>query len=215
MLDESYALDATGAIAQMVRTAMAVTVGNMMDVREERSEVGPMRGAACRERERTHSATVEGAQKGNHVLAFRRVAGELDGRLDRFGARVGEKDLLLGGSGSQTAELLHQIRHGLIVKIAPAKMEKLPRLLLDGRHDLGMRMAGGGYRDPGGEIEKEVAIDILDDHSLALLDNQRINPPVRRSAVFFVALNDFSRLRARRLDLNVGNLHPAILNFKF
>src|SRR4051794_22400782 len=104
------------------------------------------------------------------MRALGRIPGELDRRLDRLGARVGEKCFLLGSSGSEAAKFFRQPRHRLIIKIAAAVVEKTARLLLDRRDDFRMRMTGRRHGDTGGEVEKEIAVEVLDRHPPPLFD---------------------------------------------
>ena len=67
-------------------------------------------------------------------------------------------------------------------------MDQLSRLLLDGRHHLGMAMAGGGHGDAGGEVEELVAVHVFDAHAAAALGYQRIGAGVGRRNVTVIAL---------------------------
>jgi hypothetical protein len=53
-------------------------------------------------------------------------------------------------------------------------VDQLGGLLLDRGDDLGVGMAGRVDRDPGGEVEEEVAVDVLDRQAVAADGNDRI-----------------------------------------
>ena len=53
-------------------------------------------------------------------------------------------------------------------------MDELGRLLLDGRDHLWMRVTSRIDRDAGGEIEEEVAVDVLDRQALATNRDDRV-----------------------------------------
>ena len=55
-------------------------------------------------------------------------------------------------------------------------MDQLGRLLLDRGHDLRVRVAGRVDRDAGGEVEEEVAVDVLDGQALAPDRDDRVRP---------------------------------------
>ena len=61
----------------------------------------------------------------------------------------------------------------------------------------GMRHAGGVHGDPGGAVEEDVAVDVLDDRPFAARDDQRIVARVRRGHELRVLVDDGFGLRAR------------------
>src|SRR5687767_12648163 len=103
----------------------------MMHAGNQRTEVGAVRSPAGGERQRTHGPAMKGAVKGDRMLPLGMIARELEGRLDGLGAGVGEENFLVALARRQASELLGQLDHRLVVKIAAANMEKLARLLFD------------------------------------------------------------------------------------
>jgi hypothetical protein len=59
-------------------------------------------------------------------------------------------------------------------------MQQLIGLGFDGIHDLWMAVAGRVDRDPRGEIQEEVPVQILDPEPGGPVDDQRVDPGVRR-----------------------------------
>ena len=58
-------------------------------------------------------------------------------------------------------------------------------------------MAGGHHGDPGGEIQKTVAVGVFDDGAFAPLRNQRIGAGVGRRDNLLIPLDDGFRVWAR------------------
>src|SRR5579862_8145185 len=72
-----------------------------------------------------------------------------------------------------------------------------------------MTMASRNDRDSGCEIQKSVAVDVLDNGAFTVMNNQRIAPGVRRRYYSGVALNDGARPRAWQLREDAWKLHSA------
>ena len=83
-------------------------------------------------------------------------------------------------------ELLRQVDLRRVVEIGPRHVQQLGRLVLDGGDDLRMAVAGRADGDAGGEVEEQVAVDVLDDRPAAALHRQRIDARVRRRHVLLV-----------------------------
>src|SRR5574341_1548707 len=101
-----------------------------------------------------------------------RIASQFDGRLDGFGTGVRQKNFFWRGPRSEPAELFRKLGHRLIIEVAAAEVQELARLLLDGLNYFWMGVAGSGHGDPGGEIQKEISIHILDHRPPSFLDHQ-------------------------------------------
>ena len=71
--------------------AIRVRIRRVEHARHERAEAAALDRLACRERQRPHRTAVEGAQERDDALPPRVVAGQLDRRFRRLGARVGEE----------------------------------------------------------------------------------------------------------------------------
>src|SRR5581483_5231285 len=69
-----------------------------------------------------------------------------------------------------------------------------------------MAMSGRANGNPGGEIEKAIAIDVLNDRAVASLDGERIDTRVRRRSVLLVGRNQVAGARTGQLGSNPGHL---------
>src|SRR3989338_8437291 len=150
---------------------------------------------------------MERAQKGDHVLPLRAVARQFECGLNGFRPRVRKENLLGRRAGSQFAQFFHQLRHRFVVEVAAADMQELARLLLYRLNYFGMGVAGSGHSDPGGEIQEEISIYILDHHPFPLFDHQRINPAISLSGVALVPLDNFPGPRAWRRNFDRWDFH--------
>ncbi len=62
-------------------------------------------------------------------------------------------------------------------------MQQSFRLIGNGLDDLGMTVTGGIYGNTGGEIEKEIAVDIMNPETFCLFGNQWIYTGVGRGDI--------------------------------
>ena len=139
--------------------AVAVGVGQEMDLGEERQEIGPERLAAC-EGERAGGHAVVGALEGDQGDAAGVVLGQLDGAFDGVGpGRTGEEQAAeLGGEdGAQGFDQRLAGRAGDVERV-----RQVSHLVAGGIEDRGVRVAD--VEDPGAaeEIDVDVAVDVLD-----------------------------------------------------
>ena len=118
---------------------------------------------------------MEGAEEGDEVRPAGGVPGQLDRRLDDLRPRVAE---VRPGAAAldrrERRQALAQLGVDRQVEVARREVDQVRRLLLDRRDDLRMRVAGGRDRDPGGEVEEEVAVDVLDGQPLAADRDDRV-----------------------------------------
>jgi hypothetical protein len=133
---------------------------------------------------------MERAEERNELLPSRVIARELHRGFHGLGSRVAEVHASLGAAGSQCCELLGELHHVLVIKIRAGHVEQLSRLLTNGCYDSRMTVACGNDRDTGVEIEKTVAVHVLNDCALAAMDDQRVRPCVRRRQYGLIALDD-------------------------
>ena len=115
-------------------------------------------------RQRAHRAAVEAALEGDDPGPMRVVSGQLDGALDRLGARVGEEDARLLRERRDRRQALHQLEVARLVEVGRGDVDEPIRLLLDRGGHLRVRVAGRADGDAGGEVEEAVAVDIGHDH---------------------------------------------------
>ena len=142
---------------------------------------------------------VERAQEGDDVRSMRRVAGQLDRRLDDLGAGVAE----IGPGAALDRRELGQPAADLgvdrQVEVARAEVDQLGGLLLDRRDDLRMRVAGRVDRDAGGEVEEQVAVDVLDGQAVATDRHDRVGARQARRRPGLIERDVGAGLRAGQL----------------
>jgi hypothetical protein len=88
-------------------------------------------------------------------------------------------------------------------------VDELRRLTLDRINHARMAMAGGNDRDSGREIQKSVAIDVLDNGAFTVMGDERIAPGVRRRDYSAIALNYSTRPRAWQWRNDARKFHSA------
>ena len=126
---------------------------------------------------------MERAEKRDDVVALRVVLRQLDRRLDGLGARVAEERPHRPVDRRDLRHLLGQLHLRLVVEVGARHVQVALRLIDDGLHDVGMRVAGGVDGDAGGAVEKVVAVDVLDDRALSAGHDERIVARVGRRHV--------------------------------
>ena len=160
-------------------TAIEIGIGDVHDSGNQRRETAALLNLGAGERERAHGASVKGSVEGDDVLALGVVAGELECGLDGFGAGVAVVDAMRAGHGRDLREAGGEFGELGVIEIGAGHVKQLACLLLNGGDDLGMTVAGRGHGDSGGEIEKLVAIHVLDHDAASALGDQRVGAGVR------------------------------------
>ena len=171
---------------------------------------GPKPGVVLRlgrrQRDRTVRPAVERAEERDDVRPLRRVAGELDRGLDDLRPAVAEVDAgLATGDRRDLGQASADLGVDRQVEVGRREVDQLGRLLLDRGHDLRMRVAGRVDRDAGGEVEEEVAVDVLDRQAFTADGDDRVGPRQARRRPRLVEGDVGSGLRAGELRDDVGN----------
>jgi hypothetical protein len=96
----------------------------------------------------------------HHRLPLGRVAGDLDGVLDRLGARVEQRRPLLEAARGQLVELLADSHIGLVRGDHEAGVGELLDLPLHGLDDERGAVADIRDGDAGGEVDPLPAVDV-------------------------------------------------------
>jgi hypothetical protein len=117
---------------------------------------------------------VEGAEEGDEVGPAGRVAGHLDRGLDGLRAAVPEERPGSSAERRDPVELLAEPGVDRQVEVRGAEVEEVLGLLLDPPDDRRVRVTGRGDGDPGGEVQEEVAVDVLDGEALTANRDDRI-----------------------------------------
>ncbi len=176
-----------GILRTAFTTAIDIGVANVGDSGHERRETALLLRLGAGERERTHGASVERAEKGDDLLSLGVIAREFQGAFDGFGSGVSVINFVWALHGRDRRQALGEGHERLVIKIGTRHVDQFAGLLLNGGDDVGMAMSGGGHGDAGGEIEELVAIDIFDDNAASALGHERIGTRVGGRDIFFIA----------------------------
>ena len=106
------------------------------------------------------------------------VAGELERRLDRLGAGVGEEGAhpVFGRwHRRQAGQPLAEVGVGGEEEVARAVVQDVVDLGVDRRVDLRVGVAGGDDGDAGVEVEEAVAVDVLEHAPAAAAHDERVH----------------------------------------
>ncbi|OGN84948.1 MAG: hypothetical protein A2X23_01630 [Chloroflexi bacterium GWC2_73_18] len=174
---------------------LARAEGGVVDAGQERPEAGVVPGLRGGQRDGPVGPAVEGAEEADQVRAPGGVAGELDRRLDRLGAGVGQEGARRRVHGGDPIELAADLGVDRQVEVRGGEVEESLGLLLDGAHHLGVAVTGRGDGDPGGEVEEEVAVDVLDHQAVAAHRHDLVGARQARRGVSRVELEVGARLR--------------------
>ena len=142
LLDEVETLGRARLRRRADRTAVAVRIRRVIRAGHERREALALRHLARRQRQRSHRPAVERAEERDDVVPLRVVLRQLERRLVRLGARVAEERPVRPRHRRNRRQLLRQPHLRLVVEVGARHVQELLRLLDDGLHDLGVRVAG-------------------------------------------------------------------------
>ncbi len=184
--------------------AVAVGVGDVVHVRQQRPEAGVLPGLARGERHRPGAPSVERAPEGDDRGAPGGVARQLDRALRGLGAGIGEKDPFARRARGDPAQPLAERGHRLEVEIRAADVEEPSRRVLHRLDHRRVVVSGGADRDPGHEVEEPVAVHVLHHGPAAPRDDERIFLDVGAGGPGLVALDDGLGLRAGRGNHDLG-----------
>src|ERR1700734_2782106 len=109
--------------------------------------------------------------KCDEFVALGVILGELDCGFDRFGAGIAEINALGSFARRDGSELLGELDHVGIIKISSGHVDQFGGLLLNCSDHIRVAMASGNDSDAGREIEKSVAVHVLDNGAAASLDD--------------------------------------------
>src|SRR5437899_2167181 len=158
------------------------------------------------QRQRALGPAVERAEEREEHLALRVALRDLDRGLVRLGAGVAEEHLLPMFARGDFAESLGEGRLDFVVEVGPREMGELRCLARDRLDDFRMGVTDVEDRDPGREVDQDVAVDVFDDRAGGPFhdDWRRLR---RGCNVAMVPRDDLLRLRARGSHFDVGDLH--------
>ncbi len=133
------------------------------------------------------------AEERDDVRPTRRVPRQLDRGLDDLRPGVAEIDPGRAVDRRDPGDPLAGLGVDRQVEVRGAEVDQLGRLLLDRGHDRRVGVAGRVDGDPGGEVEEQVAVDVLDGQPVAADRDDRVGP----------------RQARRRPRLVVGDVGPG------
>ena len=137
------------------------------------------------------------------------ITRQLDGGLDRFGARVAEEHFLRLFSGRHGREALRQFHHVRQIEISAGNVNQLSGLLLNRRDDTRMAVSGRDHGNTRGEIQKGVAVDVLNNRAAPGFRDHRVAARVRRRDDLRVPRDDLFRVGTGERGDEIWQLHFA------
>ncbi len=201
--DGRHVLGGDDVREQVALDAAGVAVGGVVHARQQRPEALAVLGLAGGQRQRAQRPPVKATAKGDQLSALGVVAGQLDRRLDRLRARVGEERLPAVGlrpqAPGQLGQLLAQRAVARIMKVGAADVDQHLGLGGDGGADRRMAVPRRRRGDAGLAIEVHVAVDVLHHAAAGPPDHQRIAVNQRRRQERFFARDHLDGARAGRL----------------
>src|SRR5271155_3102850 len=114
-----------------VGASIGTRVWNVENARQQSAEAFPLYSLGSGERERAKGASMKTSIEGNQLLAPGVIAGQLNRRFDRFGARIAEVHFLRlfsGRDGRKAFGQIHRIGH---VKIRAGDVNEFSGLFLN------------------------------------------------------------------------------------
>ncbi len=195
LFDELHALHRAAIGLLAVGAAIAVRIGSVHHAGHQWAESFALHGLARGERKGAHGAAVESAVERDDFIAAGGVARQFDGAFHGLRAGVPERHAPSDRTWRDLRQLLGQRHHLFVIEIRARHVDQAGCLFLNRVHHAGMAMAGGHHRDPGVEIQKAIAIHVLDHRPFAALANQWIAARVGGRQHTIIPFDQ--RLRAR------------------
>jgi hypothetical protein len=153
--------------------AVGPRCGGAVDLGHERAEALLVRHDLRGQGHREHRAAVEGLVEADHRVPVGRVARDLDGVLDRLGARVGEHGLGRERSGVELADAPADLDVRLVHGDREALVHVALGLLLHGAHHGLGRVPAVERADPAHEIDVLAPVDVRQARAVRALDEDR------------------------------------------
>src|SRR5579863_541700 len=175
-----------GILRSAFASAIYIWITDVSDARNQWAEAPFLLRFRGGERKRTHGASMERAEKCNHVLPLGVIASEFESALDGFRARVAVVDFVWAGHRSDLREPLREGHHVLVIKIGAGHMNQFGCLFLNRRDHMGMAVTGRCNGDACREVEEFISIHVGDYDTASLLCDQRIGTGIRRRNIFAV-----------------------------
>ncbi len=130
---------------------------------------------------------MERAEERDHAVTPRVPAGEFQRAFGQLPPLLQKNTFFGVRSRAALRQLFREVDLRAVVEIGAAHVNEFRGLILNRRDDFRVAVPGVGDRDSGGEIEEQVAVNVLNDAPAPVLDEQRVRGRVRRRNELFVA----------------------------
>ncbi len=195
-LVENASLDpAKGGLG--VGASIRVGERHAVDLGRERAQARLVRVGLRRQRHRHQRPSVERSVERDHGRTARRRPRDLDGVLDRLGARVEERDPNVATDRREGAEALGELDVHLVGQHREVGVDEAGGLLLDRLNDPGSGMSDVEAAHAAREVDEDVAVHVGHERAGGLRDHDRQVDRERIGDDAALALEDLLRARAR------------------
>src|SRR5271157_5880430 len=157
-----------GRIRLGVGAAIAIRVGNAVDLWCERSKASFVGCNFAGERHGEKGAAVECVFKRDNGRPFGVGACDLDGVLDGFSAGIDKHGFFWTTDGSESIQFFGERDVGLVRSYAKAEMEETVDLIVKGLGDERMAVSNVQAANATRKIEVTIAVDVFDPRALGL-----------------------------------------------
>ena len=140
---------------------------------------------------------MKAALEGDDGGALGRQARNLDGVLDRLGARVEEDRATRAAEGCGRDQPLGNGRVDLVGDDREIGVQEAPGLFANGFDHVRVRMPDRETADPARQVEQPVAVHVGHDRAQGRVDHERCLNGHRRGDGTLLAREDLTRARAR------------------
>ena len=155
------------------RPAVILRERHAVDLGRERPEPRLVRVRLRGHRQREHRPPVEAALEREHGRALRVRARELDGVLDRLGARVEERRLRRLAHRRELGQPLRELDVDLVGDDREVGVRELLQLRLSGLDDARVRVTDVQAAHAAREVDERVPVDVGQRRAVCLRDHDR------------------------------------------
>src|SRR5690348_1236636 len=205
------AINAARRVLHRIRAAVAVCIGNPINVGNERPKTGLVWMRFARQRHRQQSPAVKRILEADHSRPARVGARDFHCIFNRLRAAVHEERLLREIPGNNLIHPLRQPHISLVGRDAEAHVhERIELFAQCGDHAL-RPVAGVLAADSAGKINQAVAVHVLDDGAFRARheNRKRLIGSARHGGGS--PLHQLARARARQLRLQLNYAHLSTI----
>ena len=110
---------------------------------------------------------MKSAEKRDELIASCGISSQLDRGFDGFGSGISEVDASFDAARREGSQLLRQLHHVFVIKIRAGHVDQARSLVLYGLHNFGMAVARRYHGNTGIEIQKAIAVNVLDNRAFS------------------------------------------------